>query len=106
MVKTRKNKTSIINTITEDSKKALPVLDKNISKVGIAAKEITEKSIPVVEKGVSAVYGTMATGFDLGVKGVKIAASGVKTMSRKKRTKNHRNRKNKKSRKNHKRNRK
>jgi hypothetical protein len=97
MVKSRKNKSSIINTIKKTSEKALPVLDKNITKVGVAAKEITEKSIPVVEKGVTAVYGTMATGFDLGVKGAKIAASGIKNVSRKKRTKSHRNKKSKRS---------
>ena len=77
MVKTRKNKSSIINTITKTSEETLPVLDKNITKVGVTAKEITEKSIPVVEKGVSAVYGTMATGLDLGVKGAKTLAKGM-----------------------------
>ena len=46
--------------------------------MGKATKVVLKKSIPVVEKGVSAVYGTMATGFDLGIKGVKKVAKGVK----------------------------
>jgi hypothetical protein len=93
MVKSRKNKSSIINTITKSSEKALPILDKNLTKIGVAAKNITEKSIPIVEKGVSAVYGTMATGFDLGVKGAKSVARGVKRMTRKKRSKRRHNKK-------------
>ena len=40
----------------------------------------------VVEKGVSAVYGTMATGLDLGVKGVKSVAKGVSKSTKRKRT--------------------
>jgi hypothetical protein len=34
------------------------------------AKMVASKTIPVMEKGVSAVYGTLATGFDFGLKGV------------------------------------
>jgi hypothetical protein len=51
--------------------------------VGSTAKNVASASIPVIEKGVSAVYGTMATGLDLGVKGAKSIAKG---MSKRRRT--------------------
>ena len=41
---------------------------------------------PIVEKGVSKVYGTLATGFDLGIKGAKSVASGVSKMTKRKRS--------------------
>ena len=43
-------------------------------------------SIPIVEKGVSAVYGTMATGFNLGVKGVKGVKGVAKGLTKSKRS--------------------
>jgi hypothetical protein len=96
MVKTRKNKSSLINSIRKTSEKSLPIIDNNLRKVGIAAKTMTEKSLPILEKGVSVVYGTMATGFDLGVKGAKSVATGVKKITKRKRVKHHRSKKNRK----------
>jgi hypothetical protein len=78
MPKSRKNMKSVLNSITTTSQKALPVVNTGLKTVGKAAKE----SVPIIEKGVSAVYGTMATGFNLGVKGVKSVAKGVKTVAR------------------------
>ena len=46
----------------------------------------TKISLPVVEKGVSAVYGTMATGFNLGLKGVKGVSGVAKGMTKSKRS--------------------
>ena len=74
MAKSRKSKS---NTLEKTIKETLPIVDKGLTKVGHTAKNVAEASIPVVEKGVSAVYGTMATGLDLGVKGVKSVAKGV-----------------------------
>jgi transposase len=78
MPKSRKNMKSVLNSITTTSQKALPVVNTGLKTVGKAAKE----SVPIIEKGVSAVYGPMATGFDLGVKGVKTVAKGVKTVAK------------------------
>jgi DNA-binding MarR family transcriptional regulator len=57
-----------------------------------------EVSIPVVEKGVSTIYGTMATGFDLGVKGAKTVAKGVskRRRSRRQRKSSRKSRRNRK----------
>ncbi len=91
MGKSRKN--SILKSVEKTSNKVLPVVDTGLQTVGSTAKDVAKISIPIVEKGVSAVYGTMATGFNLGVKGVK----GVKGMT--KRNRSMRNRKGGRSRK-------
>jgi len=78
MAKSRRNVRSVMKTIKKTTSRALPVVDNGLKKVGTATKVVLKKSIPVVEKGVSVVYGTMATGFDLGIKGVKKVAKGVK----------------------------
>lgn len=58
---------------------ALPVINKGLTTIGTTAKGVTQKSIPIIEQGVSKVYGTMATGLDLGVKGAK----SIRKMSKK-----------------------
>lgn len=78
MGKSRKNKSnSFMKTIKKTTSKTLPVVNKGLKKVGTTAKDVAKASIPIVEKGVSVVYGTMATGLDLGVKGVKSVAKGM-----------------------------
>jgi len=77
MAKSRSHRSSILKSIRSTSEKALPVVDKGLKTVGTTAKYVAVKSAPVVEKGASAVYGTLATGFDLGVKGAKTLAKGV-----------------------------
>ena len=85
MAKTRKSsrRYSILKNIRKTSNKALPLVNKGLTTVGTTTKSVVKKSLPVVEKGVSVVYGSLATGFDLGVKGVKNAASGIKNISKK-----------------------
>ena len=78
MAKSRRNVRGVMKTLKRTTARALPVVDNGLKTVGMATKGAIKKSIPVVEKGVSAVYGTMATGFDLGIKGVKKVARGVK----------------------------
>lgn len=71
MGKTYRHKSrNIANKITKTVGKALPVVNKGLETVGNTAKGVAIKSMPIIEKGVSAVYGTMATGLDLGVKTV------------------------------------
>ena len=65
------NRKNIMKTFKNTAKTALPVVNKGLKRVGSTAKKIVTASVPIVEKGVSAVYGSMATGFDLGVKGVR-----------------------------------
>lgn len=95
MAKSRKN--NILKSVEKTSNKVLPVVDEGLQAVGSTAKEVARISLPVVEKGVSAVYGTMATGFNLGVKGVKSVKGVAKGMTKSKRSR--RNKKGGKSRK-------
>jgi hypothetical protein len=88
MAKSRKN--SILKSVEKTSNKVLPAVDKGLKTVGTTAKDVAKVSLPIVEKGVSAVYGTMATGFDLGVKGVKGVSSVAKGMTKRKRSRRHR----------------
>lgn len=86
MSRSRRNgSSSILKRIQKTSSKAIPAVDKGLKNVGMAAKGVAVKSAPIIEKGVSTVYGTLATGFDLGVKGAKGIASGVKGMTKKRR---------------------
>ena len=84
MGKSRKN--SILKSVEKTSNKVLPVVDTGLQTVGSTAKDVAKISIPIVEKGVSAVYGTMATGFNLGVKGVKGVKGLTNGMTKSKRT--------------------
>lgn len=69
MTKLRKNN-NVMKRIKKTAKHTLPTVNKGLKNVGNTAKNVVEASIPIVEKGVSTVYGTMASGLDLGVKGV------------------------------------
>jgi len=93
MAKSRKNRKSIIKSIKTTGETVLPVVDKGLKNVGTTAKYAAVKSAPVLAKGVSAVYGTMATGFNLGAKGVKrvsTLAKGTKKMYKKRHSRRHR----------------
>jgi len=79
----RSRKSSIKNTsVIKSIKKTLPIVDKSLTTVGSTAKTVAKESIPIIEKGVSAVYGTMSTGLDLGVKGVESVAKTVSKRGR------------------------
>ena len=83
MTKSRKNRKS--NILKSLSANALPAVGKGLKTVGVLAKGVAKKSVPIVEQGVSVVYGTMAKGLDLGVKGAKTVASGLNKMSTRRR---------------------
>jgi hypothetical protein len=72
-----KSRKSVLKSVKSVASKALPAVNKGLQTVGSTAKHVARASIPIVEKGVSAVYGTMATGLDLGVKGAKHIARGI-----------------------------
>ena len=89
MAKTKsfKNKgKKIFRSYSKQAEKALPVINNNLKDAGIMAKDVAKETIPIVEKGVSAVYGTMATGFNLGIKGAKNVASNIKSVTKKRRS--------------------
>ena len=77
MAKHRSRRAGIVKSITKTTERALPVVDKGLTTIGNTAKDVAKVGVPVIEKGVSVVYGTMATGLDLGAKGVKSVAKGV-----------------------------
>jgi hypothetical protein len=84
MAKSRKNKSksNLMKNIKKTTNKALPVVNKGLTNVGTSAKKAAEASIPIIEKGVGAVYGTMATGLDLGVKGAKSVSKSISKRNR------------------------
>jgi hypothetical protein len=65
------------SSIVKSLKNTLPAVNSGLKTVGSVAKRAASASLPVIEKGVSAVYGTMASGLDLGVKGVQSVTKGV-----------------------------
>lgn len=76
MAKSRRRSSSL-KTFKDTANKVLPTVNKGLQNVGYTAKNVAKSSVPIIEKGVSTVYGTMATGLDLGVKGAKSIAHGV-----------------------------
>ena len=61
-------------------------LTPSIKTIAKTAKNVADASIPVIENSVGAVYGTMATGLDLGVKGAKSITNSMYNKRRKSRT--------------------
>ena len=84
MAKTRKHRTSkkrhtknLFKNIKKTTKRVIPVVNTGLEKVGKSVKVAAEKSAPYVEKGISGVYGALATGFDMGIKGVQDVKSAI-----------------------------
>jgi len=78
MRKSKKN--NFLKRLKKSSQKAIPVVARGLKNVGSTVENIAVKSEPIVTKGLDTIYGTMATGFDMGIKGVK---KGVKMISKK-----------------------
>ena len=76
-------------TVSANTTKTLTKVNRGLENIGNAAKQ----SAPIVEKGVAGVYDTLATGFDMGVKGITNTISTrrkrVKTRHNKKRKSYH-----------------
>ena len=75
----KKRAPNFLKSSSKTAQKVAPVVNDSLKTAGVVAKE----TIPIVEKGVSAVYGTLASGFNLGVSGAKNVAKGVNKLSRK-----------------------
>ena len=87
MSKSRKRRsTSILNNIKNTTESALPTVGKGLTKIGVVAKVAAVKSVPIVEKGVSSIYGTLASGFNLGVKNAKYISNRTTKKKRSKRS--------------------
>lgn len=83
----RKSKKNLYGSLKRTTKRAIPVVASGIKTVGKTTVKVVKKSAPIVEKGVGAVYGVLAEGFDMGVKGLKKTAS---VMQKNKKTRKHR----------------
>jgi hypothetical protein len=80
-------KINFIKKIKSTSKKALPVVETGLKRVGTTAKVVASKSKPVLEKGLSGIYGALATGFDIGLNKIKVREN--KTYKKTKRSRRH-----------------
>jgi hypothetical protein len=82
--KNKKSNRGFLKKINKTTRRAIPVVASGLKTVGSSVKNITIKSRPVVEKGLGAIYKTVLSGFDLGLKGIKkgIHVIKSKTMSK------------------------
>jgi hypothetical protein len=53
-----------------------------LSKIGQNVKVAATKSEPAIKQGFKSIYGTLATGFDMGIKGVSKGVSKVSKMTK------------------------
>lgn len=86
MSKTRKYSGRSMSKTKKMLKKTTKSAVHGIKKIGSVAKNVVEKSAPMVEKGMSQVYGTLATGFDLGIQSAKNTVRSVSRMTKKRRS--------------------
>jgi len=77
MPKTRRNKsklgkiTTFLKRVANKTNKYLPVINSGVKKVGKTTKKVAYKAKPIIEKSSAVIYNTIASGFDLGIKGTK-----------------------------------
>jgi hypothetical protein len=77
MAKSHKKRSSKYSTKVGKS------VNKGLKTAGVVAKGVVKETIPIVEKSVSAVYETIATGANLGIKSAKNIGKGVKNTLKK-----------------------
>ena len=84
----KSSKKNILKRFKKTTKNVIPVVESGLKTVGTTAKNVSMKAKPYVEKGVSSIYGVLATGFDMGVKGVSkgvnVVASNLSSKKSKK----------------------
>ena len=78
--KSRRNrgKKSVFKTMRSSTSKAIPAVASGLKNIGMGVKNVTMKSKPAIEKGLGAIYGSVLSGFNLGVKGVKKGINLIK----------------------------
>jgi hypothetical protein len=78
----KSRKSGVLKGLKKTTTKAVPMVKSGLKSVGSTVKNVAIKTAPTVEKGLEGVYGTLATGFDMGIKGVK---KGVSKITKKRR---------------------
>ena len=81
--RSKSRKSGIMKNLKKTTSKAVPMVKSGLKSVGATVKTVAIKSAPTVNKGLEGVYGALATGFDMGIKGV---TKGVSKMSKKTRS--------------------
>lgn len=79
-------KSSLFKGLKKTTTKAVPMVKSGLKTVGSTVKTVAIKSAPTVNKGLEGVYGALATGFDMGIKGVSKGVSSVSKMTKKNRS--------------------
>ena len=74
---------SILKGIKKTTSKAVPMVESGLKSVGSAVKGVAIKTAPTVNKGLEGVYGALATGFDMGIKGVNKGVSSISKIATK-----------------------
>jgi hypothetical protein len=75
MTKSRKNifrrsskrRSNFIKNIGRTTKRVLPVVKTGLSTIGQNVKSAASNSEPAIKQGFKSIYGTLATGFNMGV---------------------------------------
>jgi hypothetical protein len=95
MTKTRKNRfsksskktTNIIKNIGRTTKRVLPVVKTGLSTIGQNVKYAANKSEPAIKQGFKSIYGTLATGFNMGLNKLSTLSTFKKSTFKKSRAK-------------------
>ena len=62
-----KRRTGIIKNIGKTTKRVLPIVKTGLSTIGQNVKVAATKSEPAIKQGFKSIYGTLATGFNMGL---------------------------------------
>jgi hypothetical protein len=62
-----KKRTNFIKNIGRTTKRVLPVVKTGLSTIGENVKYAANKSEPTIKQGFKSIYGTLATGFNMGL---------------------------------------
>jgi len=84
--RSKSRKSGIMKSLKKTTSKAVPMVKSGLKSVGSTVKNVAVKTAPTVNKGLEGVYGALATGFDMGVKGVSKGVSTVSRMTKKSRS--------------------
>jgi hypothetical protein len=82
-----KKRTGIIKNIGKTTKRVLPIVKTGLYKIGENVKVAATKSEPAIKQGFKSIYGTLATGFNMGVNKLSSTLSTFKKSGAKNRSK-------------------
>ena len=86
----KRRRTGIIKNIGRTTKRVLPIVKTGLSKIGENVKVAASKSEPAIKQGFKSIYGTLATGFNMGLN--KLSSTFKKSTFKKSRAKRRRHR--------------